>query len=388
MQFLTQKFKQNLQVISVGMAMFSMFFGAGNVVFPLMIGQATQDKAIFAIIGLMITAIGVPFAGLFGMTLFDGDYRAFFGRLGKTTGFIIACLIMGLIGPFGAIPRCVTLSFSTVKMFFPDVTLLWFSVAACLIILFLTLKKSKITDILGYVLTPFLLGALALIIVKGIFVHPEMKQAVHHDANTAFLHGLTSGYHTMDLLGAFFFCAVVIDSLKRVSNSDHTKLFANALKASVVGAGCLALVYVGMSAVAALQSEVLQDATPDKLLSLVSVEVLGQYAGIITCIAVALACLTTAIALSVVFAEFLHYDILQDRINYEWSLIATLAITFIFSLLEFTGILAFLAPIVQLIYPSLLVLSLVNIAYKLWGFPYVKTPVFVTFIISLIVAFT
>jgi len=105
--------------LSTGLAMFSMFFGAGNVVFPLAMGQYAQDKNFFAILGLLITAVGVPFLGLMSMTLFDGDYRKFFGRIGKIPGFIIALAIMALIGPFGAMPRVIALSYSTAKNFFP-----------------------------------------------------------------------------------------------------------------------------------------------------------------------------------------------------------------------------------------------------------------------------
>src|SRR5688572_6620310 len=113
--------------IATGLAMFSMFFGAGNVVFPLAIGQYAQDKNIFAIIGLLITAVGVPFLGLISMTLFDGDYRRFFARMGKIPGFLSALVIMGLIGPFGALPRCIALSYSTVSTYIPGVSLSLFS---------------------------------------------------------------------------------------------------------------------------------------------------------------------------------------------------------------------------------------------------------------------
>src|SRR3984893_3016927 len=96
--------------IATGLVMFTMFFGAGNVVFPLALGQYAQDKNFYAILGLLITAVGVPFLGLIAMTLFNGDYKSFFDRIGKIPGFIVAAVILGLIGPFGAIPRCVALS--------------------------------------------------------------------------------------------------------------------------------------------------------------------------------------------------------------------------------------------------------------------------------------
>src|SRR5262245_48888774 len=102
-------------VWSTGLAMFSMFFGAGNIVFPLALGQFTQDKTFFGISGLLLTAVLVPLMGLIAMLLFEGDYRTFFQRIGKLPGFFLAVLILGLIGPFGAVPRCITMSFSTLS---------------------------------------------------------------------------------------------------------------------------------------------------------------------------------------------------------------------------------------------------------------------------------
>src|SRR5262245_25771526 len=107
-------------VLATGLAMFSMFFGAGNIVFPLALGQFTKDQTLYAVLGLTLSAVLVPFTGLISMILFNGDYRAFFQRMGKWPGFLVSVVIMGLIGPFGAIPRCVTLSYSTVAMFLPE----------------------------------------------------------------------------------------------------------------------------------------------------------------------------------------------------------------------------------------------------------------------------
>ena len=94
---MTQASKTN--IIAIGFAMFSMFFGAGNVVFPLALGQYAQDHNFYAILGLLITAVGVPFAGLMAMTLYNGDYKKFFERIGPLPGFAVAAIIMGLIRP-------------------------------------------------------------------------------------------------------------------------------------------------------------------------------------------------------------------------------------------------------------------------------------------------
>ena len=153
--------------LSTGLAMFSMFFGAGNVVFPLALGQIAQDSNFFAILGLLISAVCVPFLGLISMTLFDGNYQNFFERIGKVPGFLVMLCILGLIGPFGAIPRCIALSYSTLELYFPGMSLPLFSIASCLIIFAFTAKKNSI-GILGYVLTPLLLFSLLFIIVKGL----------------------------------------------------------------------------------------------------------------------------------------------------------------------------------------------------------------------------
>jgi len=378
---------KNKRIISTGLAMFSMFFGAGNVVFPLALGQIAKGNTLYAILGLLITAVGVPFLGLISMTLFDGNYKYFFNRVGKVPGFLISLCIMALLGPFGALPRCIALSFSTMQLYFPDMTASSFSIVSCLIIFAFTFRKNSIIDVLGVILTPILLGSLAFIIIKGLIVSPTLPIS---DTSTVdiFLKGLNDGYQTMDLIGAFFFSSVVLSCLKTAPEADNEKndkLIINmTLKASLIGATLLSLVYIGFSFVAAFHSEGLSGVTPDKLIGIIAIHVLGPYAGIVACIAVALACLTTAIALAAVFAEFIHYDISNKKIGYVPALIGTLIVTYFISILNFSGIANMLIPILQVSYPALILLSILNIAYKLFHFKPVKVPVIAVFVASLV----
>lgn len=379
--------KTNSTVIATGLAMFSMFFGAGNVVFPLKLGQITQSANIWAILGLLITAVGVPFLGLFSMSLFDGNYKQFFGRLGRIPGFLIAFIIMGLIGPFGALPRCIALSFSTTQMFFPSVSIQLFSLAACLIIFLLTFRKNNIVDILGYVLTPLLLGSLGIIIVKGLLFSPSAP-FVAFTPSESFFKGLNEGYQTMDLLGAFFFSSVVIACLKigprEESRLTHREILVLLAKSSLIGATLLALIYVGFSFVAAFNADALAGIGSDQLLGQIALNVLGPYAGIVACVAVALACLTTAIALACVFAEFVHYDLTFGKIGYIPSLLITLVLSYFISVLNFVEIVKLLAPILQTLYPALITLSLVNLFYKLYNFKPVVIPFLIVLGISML----
>lgn len=376
-------------IVATGLAMFSMFFGAGNVVFPLALGQMAQDSNFYAILGMLITAVGVPFMGLIAMSLFDGDYKKFFNRIGVVPGFLVALIIMGLIGPFGAIPRCVALSYSTAKSFMPNVSLETFSILSCALIFLFTFRKNNILEILGYVLTPVLIGSLAIIIIMGLYT-AEAQPVGNLNRFDIFLTGLKDGYQTMDLLGAFFFSSVIIAGLKETlppGEATPKSLIFTALKASCIGAILLGASYIGFSYVASYHSLSLSGIPSDELISKISQEVLGPYASIVASVAVAFACLTTAIALAAVFAEYIHYDITLGKVGYIPSLILTLVITYFVSTLNFMGIAAFLLPILQICYPALIMLCICNIANKLYGFHMVKLPVAITFI-STLLAFT
>lgn len=380
------KAKNWSSTIATGFAMFSMFFGAGNVVFPLTVGQYAQSLTGFAMLGLFVTAIGVPFLGLTAMTLFDGDYKQFFYRVGKAPGFAIATIILLLIGPFGAAPRCITLSYATLKYYIPDISLLLFSAISILIIFAMTIRRSKILDILGYVLTPILLVSLGIIIVMGWIYAPALPES-GLDKGHVFMMGLTEGYQTMDLLGAFFFSSVVLACLRDQANpadmNDYKQLIRMTLRAGFIGMGLLAVTYLGFSYISAFYSNVLTDVAPDQLAGALAVQILGPYAGIIACLAVSLSCLTTAIALCSVSAEFIHIDLSRNKISYGVSLIITLIATFFVSTLDFSGIKLFLLPILVVCYPALILLSVLNLLHKLYRFEWVKSPVAVVFVLSL-----
>jgi len=344
--------------------MFSMFFGAGNIIFSLVIGYDIQDKTLFAIAGLLLTAVFVPFAGMIGMILYDGDYARFFGRLGKVPGFLVAVLIMCLLGPLGSTPRCIALSYSTLKTLVPDLSVFLFSGTACVLIYFCTTKKTRVLKLLGYILTPILILALSLIIVFGLINAPEAA-TTEIPSGAAFLHGLKEGYNTMDLIAAFFFTSIILGSIKKMidpeSKNAGKQLFSIAIKSSGVGAFLLGATYVGFSLIASYHGRNLQFQGNDQLLPALTLKIIGPSAGVMVCLTIALACLTTAIAICTVFAEFLQKTVFNNKISYKSALISTLVLTFFVSTFEFSGISAFLAPILEVCYPVLIALTFLNI---------------------------
>ncbi|MCK4934492.1 MAG: branched-chain amino acid transport system II carrier protein [Simkaniaceae bacterium] len=377
--------KVKTQSLATGMAMFSMFFGAGNITFPLIIGQVVHGNLIFALLGLILTAVFIPFAGLMAITLFEGDYTSFFSRIGKIPGYAIILILLALIGPFGGIPRCITLTFSTLSVYFSSLELFSFSLLSCVLVFLCCWKKNRILDLIGYVLTPFLLLFLLIIIVKGIFFAPEKALVVATTSNK-FLYGLKEGYNTMDLLASFFFSSLIYQKLKsQIKDTSQAKAIVRPIfKACIIGASLLSSVYIGFSYVAANYSAALEGVPTGKLLGTLGHLVLGPQAGIVVSMSIALTCLTTIIALTVICSEFLQKQIFREKVRYEVCLGLILIASLCFSSLEFSGIVTLLSPVLQVIYPALLGLSLFNILHKLFNFKLVKTPVYAIFMIVLL----
>lgn len=374
--------------LAIGLAMFSMFFGAGNIIFPLAIGQHAGDQNHYAIMGLILTAAIMPIVGAIAMILYDGNYRQFFGRLGKTPGFLLAFLIISLLGPLGSTPRCIALAFTTLKSSFPELSFVFFSAFSCIVIFLLTVRKNHILTILGWVLTPLLLISLITIIIIGLLTTPETQNISQANTNF-FFYGLKEGYNTMDLLAAFFISSTVITILKtRFKEKASTIGYEQtAFRASIIGAFLLAAIYIGFSYLAALHGNDLIISSKDELLGAIAQRLTGAHAAILVSITIALACLTTAIALISAFTDFVQKEVFKEKTSYEMTLIGSLLLTFFISTFEFTGISTFLDPIMQICYPGLIVLTILNIAYRLKNFKPIKLPVFSAFAVSVFVYF-
>lgn len=379
--------KQNSGVLAAGLALFSMFFGAGDLIWPLILGGEAGDKNFFSMLGLLITGVSLPLLGLISMMLFEGDYRAFFGRIGKGTSILLIFIIQAILGPIGSIPRLITLSFATLKPYLPsEISLVFFSVLACILILAFTIRPQKVVEILGLFLTPILLISLGAILIIGFMNHPEANyNPITHSA--AFSNGLKVGYNTLDLIASFIFAPLVMSHFlcdKDPSKDSRKLIFKKMVKASLIAAGLLSLMYIGLTYVASFYTPFLDPShRPEERLSAISMFLLGPHGALISCIAVAMACLTTAIPLVSICADYIREDLLKS--DNKWiPLIMTLAISSFIANLGFMGIANMLGPILQILCPGLIVLSLLNIFHKLYETRVHKIPVFATFAISAI----
>lgn len=376
--------KSKWLVVSTGFALFSMFFGSGNLVFPIAVGKDSEGHYLLAALGILFTGVVVPFLGVLGMMLYKGDIYSFFSCFGKKGTFIFSFLALALMGPFGVLARCLTVAHGAILFLLPNASLPLTSLIMCAVIYLLTVNKSKIVTTLGTYLTPLLLVAIAVIAFFGLSQGVAAEATVSHSWN-ALKNGFFQGYQTMDLLAAFFFSHFVINHLhnKLSPDSREDSILKHFYKSSLIGAGILSAVYFALVMLGWIYAPMLLQIPPQEMLGKIAIEALGPVAAPFVCLAVLFACLTTAIVLASLFADFLRVEVSKDKLGSKLSLLITLGIGFLVSTFDFAGIARFLGPILEATYPALIALTVVNIAYKFFGMKSSHWPFTLTLVLKL-----
>ena len=352
--------KKFLFVLTMGFALFSVHFGSGNLVYPLELGATFGPASLPALLGLLVTAVGFPAVGFLSLVLFQGEPKAFFGRFGRLPALLMIAVIVGVMGPFGCLARCVALTHTITTQIYTGISLELFSALSCLLIFFLTFRKNRLVALLGKVLTPFLLVTLTLIMVGGLLTDKSFSPIMKAGFSN-FYQGLFVGYQTMDLLAALFFCHILFKPLESYAKKENISLFSLALQTSCVASFLLIVTYAGFGLLAATHADQLQGVAPEFLLIRVAEYVLGAKGALLTMLLVVFACLTTAMALATIFADFLTAEL---KFGYGYSLALTCVIAYFGATFGFTSIVAFLAPILQVLYPVLICWSLYNLMRK------------------------
>jgi branched-chain amino acid:cation transporter, LIVCS family len=373
----------DMYLVTVGLAIFSMLFGAGNLIYPLMVGLSAGSLTGIGMTGFLLSAAVLPLVGLIAMILFDGDYDAFFERIGKVPGQIIIFVCMMIIGPVIAIPRITTLSHTMIAPFLPffnDTNMLSSALFAVLFlgITFLaTYQENKIITVLGNVISPLLLASLACIIAKGIWTADHTFVPLQSGL-TIFTTNFMRGYETLDLIGAIFFASIIITLLKYNTRGTVTmrQLSAMGLKAGIFGTLCLCGVYIGMSILSMYHSQGLEYLGGGQLFRELTFKILGTHGTIIIATAVLMACFSTAIALSAVVAEYIEHTVTKNSLSYIQALILTMLLSMPLSIFGLDYVLACAGgPVVYIIYPIIITITICNIGYKLFNFTWIKAPV-------------
>lgn len=353
--------------IIAGMSVFSMFFGSGNLVFPLAVGMSNGDHFLLSTLGLVVTGVIVPFLGLYGMIIYDGDKEKYFSTVHPYLPKIISALILALLGPFGVVPRCIIVAYGGVSLAFPDISLWLFSSIFCLLMFSMIGTKKRIIEVIGKYLTPILLLGVAAIIIFGVFGLSTPVFNSNRDVQSVFLGSILAGYNTMDLLAAFFFGITIKHYLNNVLK-NHTDARYNhlcSLGTCVIAALLLAIVYAGFVWIGRKYSADLKTLTPESYLAHIADLTLGGYAKYIAAGTIALACFTTAVILTRLFADFIDEAVPQNMSGKIFnSKVITLVTSFALSLVGFKKITMFLGGILSFLYPALIAIALGNILEK------------------------
>lgn len=358
-------------VITTGLALFAMFFGAGNIIFPLELGAYAGTHIGYVMSAFIISGIGLPLLGLFATSLYKGDYWDFFSRFGRIPAFLLITLLMLTIGPLFAGPRTATVAFHSLEPFLPmgfDKQNI-FSLFYCLLIFCLTYRHAKVIDIIGRIMSPIKLTLFIVLIVVGLMtVHPILIN--ENSPMVSFTKGLEDGYSTMDLLATFFFCAIVcqniLNKIKVSGINDDTSVTKIFIQSCLVGGGLLAFVYIGFMLLALCHAAELKNVETADMIGAISNIVLGQFGSLFIGICVSFACMVTAMAVTEVTTLFFYEHVLRKKIPRVVCLMMIITSIYCMSIIGFSGIMKILLPILEVLYPALIIYCLVNIGIKLY----------------------
>ena len=365
------------QKILVAGTLFGMFFGAGNLIFPVHLGQMAGQNALPAIIGFIITAVGIPILGVaaIGVTHSDG-LQTLSGKVGKGYGIFFTCLLYLTIGPLFAIPRCATVSFTTgiTPLLGADsperLYLLLFSAVFFAFVLFFSLRPGKITVWIGKIINPLFLFFFAVLMLAALLAPGAAISAVEPvDAyrSDAFFPALIEGYGTMDAIAGLAFGIVVIDVIRRMGVDNDDAIAEDVLSSGLLTGALMALIYV-VSIVVGAQSRGLFELSENGGIALT--QIAGHYLGgvglFILAFTITFACLKTSIGLVTACAETFS-KMTNGKISYRsWAILFTV-FSFAVSNIGLSAIIEYSIPMLMLIYPPAIALILLAFLGKFFA---------------------
>lgn len=202
-------------VVVIGFALFAMFFGAGNLIFPVYLGKTSGTSFWPAIFGFVLTATGLPFLGIVAGIEAEGSANMV-SALDRKFAICISVALMFCIGPLFAVPRTAATTYEiAVRPFISEKYRIVFYCFYFMINMIFVMKPSRIIDVVGQILTPCLLFALSFLIIKGVF--NPVAEPVSVDPTHVFSKSLLEGYQTMDALAAVIFSNMVLStSMRRI----------------------------------------------------------------------------------------------------------------------------------------------------------------------------
>lgn len=359
------------ELVCIASMLFGLFFGAGNLIFPIYMGQLAGGNMWQAVTGFLITGVGMPLLGVaaIGISRSDGLIELS-GKVGRVYSIFFTCALYLTIGPFFAIPRCATVPFTVgVEPVLNQGLNLKFALAAFSFLFFavvlgFSLFPGKILTWVGKILNPLFLIFLGVLVVTAL-VRPmgAIKEAAPVDgyASAAFTTGFLEGYNTMDALAGLAFGIIVIDVIRSLGIKEPKAVARNTVSAGIFSCIIMAVIYTAVTVIGA-QSRNLYEVCENggEVFALVAKHYFGNMGIIILAVTVTFACLKTAVGLVTSCSET-FCKLFPGVFSYKiWAVIFS-AVSFTLANLGLNSIIAYAIPVLMLLYPLAITLIFMGI---------------------------
>ena len=360
--------KKTTDIFVVGFALFSIFFGAGNLLFPPYLGLVSGQDWFISFLGFIIGDAGLALLVIVVAAKNKGILDEILVRGGKKLARFIGCAAILCIGPFLAIPRTAATTFEmSILPFMPNLGTagsVIFSILFFVATYVLTIKSTRVLDIIGKFLTPVLLLSLLALIIKGVITPIGPMSPDHMIDRSLFSEGLSQGYLTMDALGASAMAGIMINTLVSKGYKDTKDQISMTIKSGFVAGIALSIVYGGLCYLGATMSTIHDINTSQALLVVAATEgIFGTPGKVLLAIMVLFACLTTSIGLTSSAGRYFE-DTTDGRLSYEKIVTAICIFSAVVSTFGVNKIIQISIPILQTIYPVMIILVVLTIFTK------------------------
>lgn len=381
----------NSEVLTIGLMLFALFLGAGNLIFPPYLGQLAGDQLLPAIFGFLLTGVGLPLLGILAIAKAGGDLQSIAGRVNPVFGIVFTMIVYLAIGPFFGIPRTATVAYEigTAPFLSENLSSSFWSLLVFTIIFFtitvlFALNPTKLVDRIGKILTPILIVVIGLLAIKS-FITPmgPIGAPVGNYDTEAFFESFLQGYLTMDAIAALVFGIVIIQSIRSKGVEDKNVILKTTAYAGFIAATGLSLVYLSLSYIGATSVEAVgMQENGGAVIALAARVLYGEIGGIILAAAITFACLTTSIGLVSATSQF--FNKIFPQVSYIVYVFIFAGFSAMIANFGLTQLIAISLPVLLAIYPLAIVLVILSFIDRVfYQKPYVyMIPLVLTGIIS------
>lgn len=364
------------QLLVVASMLFGMFFGAGNLIFPASMGQLAGRNLWLASVGFLITGVGLPLLGVAALGIsHEEGLLELSSRVSKEYGLFFTCLLYLTIGPFFAIPRCATVSYTVgIQRMLPEtgqtLALAVFSLVFFGAVLFFSLRPGEILTWIGKVLNPLFLCFLAVLVLRALTAPLGAVADIEPTgsyATAALSTGLLEGYNTMDALASLAFGIIVVNAIRGLGVEEPGQVAKSTVFAGVFSSLLMAVIYLLVTVVGA-QSRGQFAAAPNggEALAQIAEAYFGPAGALILAATVTIACLKTAVGLITSCGET-FVKIFPHGPSYRVWAVTFCVVSFLIANLGLNAILAYSTPVLMFLYPLSIVLILLTLCGGLFG---------------------